>query len=1068
MRVADGAEVGRYEGHEHAVSRLAFSHDGRVLASSSWDGSVRLREPKTGADLLCLRGHKAAVASVVFSPDDKYIATCSSSTAVPDDNSIRIWDSSTGRQVRSVLRQPGSGIMNVDWSADGSMIVAGSMDNSILLYEVDTMEENLLGRHDAPVLSVAFSPNCDQVVSGSLDWTVRIWDVRERREVTCLRGHRDIVNSVCFAPDGHRVASASADRTVRVWEGFRSGAAGRIHDHSGDIVDIALSGDGSSLVSASRDGTIRLWDNKGVQRKVLIDNAQVAQVAVSKNACEVFSTDKQLIRIYDAQDGTERTARYSPIEARNQGRGWLDPSIQTVDGVDGSKAVVRQGSDIEITQFLLSSDEKQVVGGCWDGSICVWNTDDTTQVQCLSDPNERLTALSFFPQENRVIYAQEVTSLSVSLDDRSVVSGSADGTVRLWHLQSQTGTGHRTHRTAVTSIAIADDGSLVATGDADGKIILWRTADRRVVAEANVHNSAVTDIAFSHDGKSIISTSGAQTAMINDFANLSYCLLDGGGDAAAIGNAGSLERPWALVDSLETLIYDPQSGGAKAWYPAPVRFLRTYPHGEFWAGAEDNHIHMITMEGARPSIAGESEVQLRKIMTASTSRSTSTASVAAGKVSQSSSGSHIESFLIPENALVESLVPSPDATLAAYIARDSVGAHVEINGLAHPHYDAVSGLTFSADSTRLAYAAMRKNQWFVVCGEQEFGPFDDVGKSSPTIGPDSRQIAYAARRRGAWFVFIDNRLIAGPFEGLMPGGILFSPDSQRVAYVIKKGNRWHVMINSDDCGQYHAVIEQSPEFSPDSKRFAYIACSEGSRFFRKRTKGFLVVDGVVQREWVHDDKSGHEGFLEEIVFSPDSKRIAYAVCQRSKWFWIIDEELQGKYDGFVSGWKADPNWKRYPNFGKINCKPQILTFSPDSHHFAYAANRGGKHIFVCDGSERARHGAITNAPVAFSPDSTHFAYAAEENGKQFIMLDGSPLELLHGITGDRAFAPDSSMVAYIGMDSPDAFKLIVGSRKWEMSGGPMMGSRLVWDSVDTIHTLVARGRRVSVARYRVR
>jgi hypothetical protein len=160
-------------GHDGAVESVAFSPDGRLLASGSWDNTVKLWDVATGREVRTLRGHTDWVRSVAFSPDGRLLASGSW------DNTVKLWDVATGREVRTIRG------------------------------------------HDIEVESVAFSPDGRRLASGSGDGTVKLWDVATGQEVGTLRGYTDSalgwVLSVAFSPDGRRLASGSKDGTVRIW-----------------------------------------------------------------------------------------------------------------------------------------------------------------------------------------------------------------------------------------------------------------------------------------------------------------------------------------------------------------------------------------------------------------------------------------------------------------------------------------------------------------------------------------------------------------------------------------------------------------------------------------------------------------------------------------------------------------------------------------------------------------------------------------------------------------------------------------------------------------------------------
>jgi hypothetical protein len=492
-----------------------------------------------------------------------------------------------------------------------------------------------------------------------------------------------------------------------------------------------------------------------------------------------------------------------------------------------------------------------------------------------------------------------------------------------------------------------------------------------------------------------------------------------------------------------------------AWFPIPLTCLRTAPNGNLWAGADVNHLCVLVLEGGTEPVDNTNSLATEKL---------------------SNRGTHLRSgrnhsFEIPRETVPNSIIPSPNATCAAYVVRGgNVGMHVEINGVAQCQYDAVSGLTFSMDSRLVAYVARRNHAWFVVFGEKEMETYADIGKTSPVVSPDSQHVAYTAcLARGSWVAVLDGAVIGGPYEGFSPGGLLFSPDSKRIAYVIKDGNAWTVVVDRHKRWTHMNILQMSLTFSPDSKQLAYIACEKEKAFLRReRTVAMLVVNGVKNTAWLHDESSDRHGVSNEIVFSPDSQRIAYCVTRDGQSTWIMDGAPQVWVNGLVSGWRANPDWRHFPDYGKVSCRPRTLSFSPNSQHFAYAGNDRGQHLLIYDGKPHGLHAGILNMPIIFSPDSLQVAYGAEEDGEQFIVLAGQPLRRHYGLCGDYVFSPDSTQCAYVAIESSGTFQFVVGSRQWQMPGGPMIGGRLIWDNADTLHTLITNERRITIVSYRIR
>lgn len=155
--------------HPAAIWNIRFSPDEKLLASASWDGTVRLWDLATGGELFRFTDRNKEITGIAFSPDGSRLATASHA------RTVKLWDVATGREVAT------------------------------------------LSGHTDQVLSVAFSPDGRRLASGSTDQTVRLWDVETKHEVLTLRGHTDEVWSVAFSPDGKTLASASWDKTIRLW-----------------------------------------------------------------------------------------------------------------------------------------------------------------------------------------------------------------------------------------------------------------------------------------------------------------------------------------------------------------------------------------------------------------------------------------------------------------------------------------------------------------------------------------------------------------------------------------------------------------------------------------------------------------------------------------------------------------------------------------------------------------------------------------------------------------------------------------------------------------------------------
>jgi WD40 repeat protein/serine/threonine protein kinase len=508
---ATGQVLFTLEGHAHDVNGVAYSPDG-LLASASGDGTVKVWDVTTGQELRTLRGHTNGVVGVAFRPDGRHLASASW------DRTVKVWDVATGQVLRSFPGHTGK-VRAVVYSPDGCRLASASDDETVKVWDARTGQLLLdLHGHTESVRAVAYSPDGRRLASASWDWSVKVWDAATGQELRKFEGHTRPVMGVAFSCDG-RVASASGDHTVKVWDVATRQPLLSLKGHTGEVYGVAFSPDGRGLASASADKTVKVWDAAPGQQAVMVvkQNGWSWSVAFSPDGRWLaWAGNSRLVRVWDTASGLERFSlsgregsavhcvAYSP-DGKWLASAGTDKTLTVWNAETGRVFRPLEGLSPPILSVAFSPDSTRLAGASADQKLRVWDVATGQGTPTWDGHN------------GTVASKEKIIAVAFSPDGKWLASGGEDNVVKVWDAatrqQKKSLEGH-TH--PVSSVVFSPDGTWLASGSYDGTVKLWDLASGQLVRPLEGHTAEVSSVAFSPDGTRLASAGKDQTVKLWD------------------------------------------------------------------------------------------------------------------------------------------------------------------------------------------------------------------------------------------------------------------------------------------------------------------------------------------------------------------------------------------------------------------------------------------------------------------------------------------------------------------------------------------------------------------------
>ncbi|QDT92515.1 SUMF1/EgtB/PvdO family nonheme iron enzyme [Gimesia algae] len=522
--LATKEKIRTLEGHSDNVRCVAITPDGSQVVSGSFDKTLKVWNLADGKLLRTLAGHSDKISCVALTPDGKKIISGDLG------GTIKIWDFVSGSMIRTssgnASTRLSSSIHCLVTTPDGKNAVSNAGFGLNLWNIASGKLIRTLSGHSGTIICVAISLDGKQLISGSIDRTVRVWDIVSGKLLWAFKASSDYpIMSVGMTKDGQHAISGSLGGTLTIWNLSNGKMSRRLIDQLGDIFCVAVTPDGKQVISGTYEGALKVC-NLNIQSTAYPQNNikhsnHVLTVALLTDGKHVFSVEKDnTLRVWSLENGTLVRTLKGPSDPTStdfvsclalmpDGKSAISSSTLSNDYTlkvwslsDGRILQSLEGYSDLISCVAVTPDGQHAISGSKNNTLQLWDLSSGKLVRILSGHSDRISCVAVTP------------------NGRMAVSGSSDETLRVWDLMGG-GLIHTLegHSDRINCLKITPDGQHLISGSSDSTAKVWDLSSGNLIRTLSGHSNDISCLSVSSNGNQIISGSNDRTLIIWDLSD---------------------------------------------------------------------------------------------------------------------------------------------------------------------------------------------------------------------------------------------------------------------------------------------------------------------------------------------------------------------------------------------------------------------------------------------------------------------------------------------------------------------------------------------------------------------